>query len=68
MDALDELLAEAGSDGQVTLADLHLVPVIDYFSQTPEGQTAMATAANLTRWWEGIKDRPSVVKTRPSLG
>jgi glutathione S-transferase len=53
---------------QVSLADLHLVRVFDYFSQTPEGQQLLVEAPNLRRWWDATKDRPSVVKTRPNLG
>ena len=61
--ALDSLLGD-----DLSLADLHMVPVVDYFSQTPEGADLMADAPNLTAWWDGIKARPSVVKTTPQLG
>ena len=50
------------------LADLHLVPIYDYFAQTPEGETLLAEAPTLRRWWERMNTRPSVVKTRPDLG
>lgn len=56
----------AGAD--VSLADLHVVPVYDYLWQTPEGQKVLAGAPNLSRWWDAMKDRPSVVQTRPQLG
>ncbi len=52
----------------LSLGDLHLVPVYDNFSQTPEGRDLLAGAPGVRRWWAGIKDRPSVVKTRPKLG
>lgn len=69
-EALDRLIGDqdyvAGSN--LSLADLHLAPVIDYFSQTPEGAVIMADTPNLSRWWANIKDRDCVVKTRPSLG
>ncbi len=52
----------------LTLGDLHLVPVYDYLSQTPEGEDMLADAPGLRGWWQGFKDRPSVVKTRPKLG
>jgi glutathione S-transferase len=68
--ALDSLIGNntfvAGD--KISLADLMLAPVIDYFSQTPEGQKAMQKAPNLKRWWDRIKSRPSVEKTRPKLG
>jgi len=53
---------------EISLADLHLVPVMDYFSQTDEGRKALAGAPRLARWWQAIGTRPSVVKTRPQLG
>jgi glutathione S-transferase len=49
-------------------ADLLLIPVYDYFSQTPEGQKMLGAAPNLRRWWDKVRTRPSVEKTRPSLG
>jgi glutathione S-transferase len=68
--ALDALIGQnkfvAGD--KISLADIMLVPVIDYFSQTPEGQKAMAKTPNLWRWWNDIKSRPSVEKTKPQLG
>jgi glutathione S-transferase len=53
---------------RLSLADLLLVPVYDYFAQTPEGQKMLAKAPNLQRWWDRVRTRPSVEKTRPSLG
>jgi glutathione S-transferase len=53
---------------RLSLADLLLVPVYDYFSQTPEGQKLLAKAPNLQRWWDAMRTRPSVQKTRPNLG
>ena len=52
----------------LSLADLHLVPVYDYLSQTPEGETLLANAPGLRGWWDGVKARESVTKTRPKLG
>lgn len=54
--------------GALSLADLHLVPVYDYLSRTPEGENLLANAPGLRQWWDGIKERESVVKTRPQLG
>ena len=53
---------------EISLADLHLIPVIDYFSQTHEGKKVLAGAPKLTRWWKAVSARPSVTKTRPKLG
>ncbi len=52
----------------LSLADLHLVPVFDYFSQTPEGEKLLPGTPNLQRWWAEISQRDSVQKTKPSLG
>ena len=53
---------------EISLADLHLAPVMDYFSQTPEGEKVLAGAPRLSRWWQAMSARPSVAKTRPKLG
>lgn len=70
VNALEQLVAPGGfiTGSALSLADLHLVPVYDYLSQTPEGQNLLAGASGLSGWWNGIKDRESVVKTRPQLG
>ncbi len=54
--------------GKLSLADLHVAPVYDYFSQTPEGETALQGTPNLRRWWDAISQRESVRKTKPALG
>jgi glutathione S-transferase len=53
---------------RLSLADLLLIPVYDYLAQTPEGEKLLADAPNLRRWWDGVRSRASVTKTRPSLG
>jgi glutathione S-transferase len=53
---------------RLSLADLLLIPVYDYIAQTPEGQNMLAKAPNLQRWWDTVRTRPSVAKTRPALG
>jgi glutathione S-transferase len=53
---------------RLSLADLLLIPVYDYFGQIPEGQKLLAKAPNLQRWWDTVRARPSVTRTRPSLG
>jgi glutathione S-transferase len=53
---------------EISLADVHLAPVMAYFSQTPEGEKALAGAPRLARWWDKISQRPSVTKTQPKLG
>ena len=70
VEALEALIGEkdffAGTT--LSLADLHVAPVYDYFSQTPEGETALQGTPNLRRWWAAISQRESVQKTKPALG
>lgn len=67
---LDGLLTEGPyiAGGALSLADLHLIPVYDYFVSLPEGQRIFAKAPNLAAWWERVATRPSVEKTRVDLG
>jgi len=53
---------------ELSLADLHVVPLMEYFSATPEGKAALGHSPRMKRWLEQISNRPSVVKTRPKLG
>lgn len=52
----------------LSLADLHLAPVLAYFSGTPEGQSLMPACPQLARWWVAVSARPSMAKTQPQLG
>src|SRR5215211_6741462 len=49
--------------GALSLADLHLVPILDYFARTKDGHAALARHPRLSAWWGRIERRPSVVKT-----
>jgi len=51
----------------ITLADLHAVPLFDYIDATPGGVELIASQPRLHEWWSGIKNRQSVVDTRPVL-
>jgi glutathione S-transferase len=53
---------------QLSLADLLLAPVYDYVSQTPEGEKLLQGTPNLRRWWDEMRTRPTVEKTKPALG
>jgi glutathione S-transferase len=69
LDVLEDLAAgDLLCGSAVTLADLHLVPVVDYLRMTKEGGAAFAAKPKLSAWWEKMSARPSVVKTRPKLG
>lgn len=50
-----------------TLADIHLVPVIAYLGQTPEGRAMMEQRSALSAWWTKVSTQPSVVATRSPL-
>ncbi len=54
--------------GALSLADLHLAPILDYFARTEDGRAALGRHPRLSAWWERIERRPSVTSTRPSLG
>jgi glutathione S-transferase len=54
--------------GALSLADLHLVPILDYFARTEDGRAALSHHPRLSTWWERMEQRPSVAKTRPNLG
>lgn len=53
---------------QLSLADLLLAPVYDYLSRTPEGERLLQGTPNLRRWWDEMRTRPTVEKTKPALG
>jgi glutathione S-transferase len=53
---------------QVTLADLHFVPIFDYIRSTPESEKIMEKAPSLNTWWDEIRDRASVQNTPFSSG
>jgi glutathione S-transferase len=52
---------------RLTLADLLLIPIFDYVAQIPEGERLLAGAPDLRRWWNGVRTRESVLRTRPRL-
>jgi glutathione S-transferase len=51
----------AGED--ITLADLHLAPMMDFFLMTGEGRKLMGIFPALSAWWERMKTRPSMLAT-----
>ena len=53
---------------RLSLADLHLAPIMAYFSGTPEGQRLLPEHPKLTSWWAAMSSRPSMAKTQPQLG
>ena len=49
----------------LSLADLHLVPIVAYFALTPEGDAVLAELPNLRRWYDGMSGRDTVARTAP---
>lgn len=50
-----------------SLADLHLGPMMDYFTMADEGREMLKQYPNLTKWWEKEKRRKSLATSRPSF-
>jgi glutathione S-transferase len=49
----------------ITLADFHLAPMIDYFVRAEEGKAALAPHLALRRWWEQVSVLDVVKATDP---
>lgn len=50
----------------VSLADLHLLPVLTYLRATPEGQAMLAKTPNITAWMDRMNQRKSVQAVMPA--
>lgn len=53
---------------ELSLADLHLAPVMAYFSMTPDFAGLTEACPGLRRWWDAMAARPSMQATQPRLG
>ena len=65
-----ERLAEEGlvlSEGEISLADCHLAPMLAYFTAAPEGRAALSAHTGLSRWWTATSLRRSMTETAPRL-
>ena len=49
---------------ELSLADLHAVPMIGYVVQAPEGRDLLAQHRRLAAWWDGMRQRPSIQKLK----
>jgi glutathione S-transferase len=66
LSALEDLLNTQrffGGD-EITLADLHLAPVLWYFAMTAEGRRMLAGHMALSRWLAALDSRRSVQRTK----
>lgn len=50
----------------VSLADLHVLPVVTYLAATPEGQAILEGAPSLRGWLSRLQKRPSTQAMMPS--
>mgnify|MGYP003888729995 CR=1 FL=1 len=66
--ALDNIVNEGLvlNSKTVSLADLHLAPMMAYFMMTEEGKALLPNYPALEGWWHSISDRDSLVKTAPA--
>lgn len=55
------------SNTGLTLADLHLAPMIGYFDMAPQGQRSLRTYPALSRWWDKMQSHPAYLATDPGL-
>nr|WP_281355284.1 glutathione S-transferase family protein [Sneathiella aquimaris] len=51
----------------ITLAECHLVPMMDYFTRAPEGLDELSLHPALQLWWDQISRRDSVKLTDPDI-
>lgn len=70
--AIADLMAGEGPfllGGQLTLADLHLAPMISLGRRAAEGLALVEAQPRLARWWGAMRERPSLAATatRPEV-
>ncbi|MBV1926634.1 MAG: glutathione S-transferase family protein [Rhodobacteraceae bacterium] len=67
--ALDGFCEEALAlnPDRLTLADVFLIPMIDYSTRAPEGSAMLSEYPHLSQWWAAVSQRTSVLQTRPDL-
>lgn len=64
---LDSVAGEGGvlSGRDITLADCHLAPMIDYFVRAEAGKAALSSHRALQRWWDQISGLDVLKATDP---
>ena len=69
LDMLEQIAAEGMvlTDQTLTLADLHLAPMIAAFVRHPDGAAMLNDRPALARWWDAMQDRDSLRDTDPGL-
>jgi glutathione S-transferase len=64
--AIQDLMVPDGAfllGAQLTLADLHLAPMVSLGIRAAEGAALLAVHSKLSVWWETMRHRPSVLTT-----
>jgi glutathione S-transferase len=51
----------------LSLADIHLAPMVSYFVLAPEGAALLQKHIRLSYWWSALSQRSAVVATMPRL-
>jgi len=67
--ALEALASNQGFlvGARLSLADLHLAPMIAYFSAAPETRSLIGEIPKLSAWWQAMQRRESLAATEPGL-
>ena len=67
--ALEQLVADAEylCGAELSLADIHLAPMIGYFALAEEGEALLKMHPKLSRWWSTISARATYLTTMPRL-
>jgi glutathione S-transferase len=65
--ALERLVADAEylCGDEISLADIHLAPMIGYFAMAGEGEALLKTQRKLSRWWTTLSARSAYRATMP---
>jgi len=69
LDALEGLIEgnEFLLGSALTLADIHLAPMLSYFSEHDEGCSAIGRRKRLSKWFEKTRQRKAFSETKPEL-
>jgi glutathione S-transferase len=64
---LDRVAAEGEvlTGRELSLADCHLAPMVDYFVRADEGKAALSRHRALQRWWDQVSALPALDATDP---
>lgn len=69
LSALEDAAGEARylCGDHISLADIHLAPMIGYFARAPEGKSLLQKQLRLSAWWADFSKREALVATSPRL-